>query len=123
MRIAIIADTHGNLISLDAVLAEIEREQIEHIVCLGDVAGLGPHPREVLHRLRALDCPVVMGNADEFLLDPGLIDPQRHPTCRVVRGRLALGRATLRELRRPGRIGPPQRGSAPSSSQSCCGSQ
>jgi len=50
MRIAIIADTHGNLGSLEAVLAEIESEGIEQIACLGDVAGLGPHPREVVAR-------------------------------------------------------------------------
>jgi predicted phosphodiesterase len=79
MRAAIIADTHGNLISLDTVLAAIEAEGIEQIVCLGDVAGLGPHPRGVLDRLRDLSCPVVMGNADEFMLDPSLLDPERHP--------------------------------------------
>lgn len=79
MRIAIIADTHGNLISLDAVLAEIARDAIEQIVCLGDVCGLGSQPRETLDRLRALACPVVVGNADEFLLDNTVLDPDRHP--------------------------------------------
>jgi len=79
MRVAIIADTHGNLVSLDAVLADIERDGIDQVVCLGDVAGLGPQPREVIARLRGLGCPVVMGNADEFLLDPSALDPARHP--------------------------------------------
>lgn len=79
MRIAIIADTHGNLISLNAVLVEIEEQGIEQIVCLGDVAGLGPQPREVVDRLRILGCPVVMGNADEFLLNPSVLDPEQHP--------------------------------------------
>lgn len=79
MRTAIIADTHGNLIALEAVLAELEREGITRMVCLGDVAGLGAQPREVIARLRTLACPVVMGNADEFLLKPALLDPARHP--------------------------------------------
>jgi predicted phosphodiesterase len=79
MRVAIIADTHGNLIALEAVLAGIARDGIERVVCLGDVAGLGPQPREVVQRLRALGCPVVMGNADEFTLDPALLDPRHHP--------------------------------------------
>lgn len=79
MRIAIIADIHGNLTALDRVLSEIEAEGLTECVCLGDVAGLGPCPREALHRLRELACPVVMGNADEFLLDPSLLDPHRHP--------------------------------------------
>jgi predicted phosphodiesterase len=79
MKIAIIADLHGNLIAFEAVLADIERDDVAQIVCLGDVCGLGARPREALHRLRALACPVVMGNADEFMLDPSLLDPARHP--------------------------------------------
>lgn len=79
MRLALLADTHGNLIALDAVLEEIQDENIERIICLGDVAGLGPQPREVIDRLRRLGCPVVMGNADEFLLDPSQVELERHP--------------------------------------------
>ena len=68
-KIAIISDIHGNLPALDATLAELEAEGIEHIICLGDVATLGPQPREVIARRRALGCPVVMGNTDASLLD------------------------------------------------------
>ena len=67
-KIAILADIHGNLPALDAVLAEIAAEGIERVVCLGDVATLGPQPHEVIARLRALGCPVVMGNTDAALL-------------------------------------------------------
>ncbi len=70
VRIALIADIHGNGVALDAVLTSIEREGIDRIVCLGDVAATGPQPRQVIARLRDLDCPVVMGNADAFLLNP-----------------------------------------------------
>lgn len=69
MRIALISDLHGNLISLDAVLDDIHREQVDQIVCLGDVATLGPHPREVIDRLGALHCPCIMGNHESDLLD------------------------------------------------------
>jgi predicted phosphodiesterase len=67
-KIAIIADIHGNLPALEAVLANVDAEGIERIVCLGDVATLGPQPREVIARLRALGCPAVMGNTDAILL-------------------------------------------------------
>jgi putative phosphoesterase len=70
MRIALIADIHGNLVALEAVLAELANEVVDQIICLGDVAATGPQPREVVARLRALDCLVVMGNADAWLLDP-----------------------------------------------------
>ena len=69
-KIAIISDIHGNLPALEATLAAISGEGIERIVCLGDVATLGPQPREVIARLRALGCPVVMGNTDAIVLAP-----------------------------------------------------
>src|SRR5258707_13871162 len=68
MRIGLIADIHGNLFALETVLAELEREGVKDLVCLGDVAMLGPQPAAVLARLRALGCPVVMGNTDAWLL-------------------------------------------------------
>ncbi len=68
MRIALLADIHGNLLGLDAVLEEVRRERVDRILCLGDVA-VGPQPTETLERLRALDCPVLMGNWDAWFLD------------------------------------------------------
>lgn len=70
MRVALIADIHGNLIALDAVLADLGRERIDQIVCLGDVAAGSPQPRETIERLQALGCPAVMGNADAWMLNP-----------------------------------------------------
>jgi predicted phosphodiesterase len=73
MRVALIADIHGNDAALAAVLDDIERTGVDQVVCLGDVATLGPSPGAVISRLQALGCPCVMGNHDAFLLDPGLI--------------------------------------------------
>jgi len=70
VRIAIISDVHGNLVALEAVLADLNAERVDQIVCLGDVATFGPRPREVITRLGALNCPVVMGNMDAWLLNP-----------------------------------------------------
>jgi predicted phosphodiesterase len=69
MTIALIADIHGNLAALKAVLDALWAEPPDQIVCLGDVAATGPQPREVLRRLQGLGCLVVMGNADAELLD------------------------------------------------------
>ncbi|NIW96181.1 MAG: hypothetical protein GWN20_25895, partial [Phycisphaerae bacterium] len=70
MRLAIISDIHGNLIALEAVLAVLAQEEIDQMVCLGDVAATGPQPHETIARLRELNCPVVMGNTDDWLLNP-----------------------------------------------------
>lgn len=73
MRVALISDLHGNELALEAVLAELKRTGIDQLICLGDVATLGPRPREVLARLRDLGCLCILGNHDEFLLDAELI--------------------------------------------------
>ena len=70
MKVALIADIHGNLAALEAVLDALEGERPDRVVCLGDVAAMGPQPREAVARLRDLAYPVVMGNADAELLDP-----------------------------------------------------
>ncbi len=68
MKVAIISDIHGNLVSLDAVLSDIRRKEVDSIVCLGDVIATGPRPLECLSRIRDLSCPVVMGNTDQRFL-------------------------------------------------------
>lgn len=70
MRIALIADIHGNHVALETVLADLQAQAVDRMVCLGDVAATGPQPHETIKRLQALGCPVVMGNIDEWLLDP-----------------------------------------------------
>lgn len=68
MRIAFLADIHGNLVALETVLQEVAKEPVDKIICLGDVAALGPQPHEVVERLRELQCPVILGNTDAWLL-------------------------------------------------------
>jgi putative phosphoesterase len=73
VRIALISDLHGNQIALDAVLAEVQRQGCDQLICLGDVATLGPCPRQVIATLQRLGCPCILGNHDAFLLDRQLI--------------------------------------------------
>ncbi len=71
MRTAVISDIHGNVEALDAVLAEASFEGYDEIVCLGDVAVLGPSPAACVDRLRALGDRLrcVRGNTDRYLLE------------------------------------------------------
>jgi predicted phosphodiesterase len=70
MKLGIISDIHGNLVSLERVLAALEKDNVDQLICLGDVAASGPQPRDCVERLQAIGCPVVMGNTDVYLLDP-----------------------------------------------------
>lgn len=70
MRRAILSDIHGNLEALEAVLADIEKQSVEEIYCLGDVVGYGPNPRECIDRVMQFKL-VVLGNHDQgALFDP-----------------------------------------------------
>ena len=68
MRLAVISDIHGEYFALDHMLQDIQRQGIEQIVCLGDALQGGSQPAETLARLRELNCPVVMDNADAWLI-------------------------------------------------------
>jgi putative phosphoesterase len=68
MRVAVISDMHGNDLAFEAVEADIREQRIDQIVCLGDAVQGGPQPADVVQRLRRLNCPVVMGNADAWLI-------------------------------------------------------
>jgi putative phosphoesterase len=72
-RIALISDIHANEVALRAVLAEIRRIGVDQVICLGDVATLGPRPNAVIEILGELGCRCIMGNHDEFLLDAELV--------------------------------------------------
>jgi putative phosphoesterase len=67
MRIAALNDVHGNLPALDAVLAELQAEPVDAIVCGGDLV-LGAQPAECLERMRAHEAHVVRGNCERLVL-------------------------------------------------------
>ena len=70
MRVAALSDIHGNLPALDAVLADVAREDVDAVVVTGDSIS-GPWPVEVFERLREIDARVVRGNADRLVLEQG----------------------------------------------------
>lgn len=70
MRIAFISDIHGNFTAFQAVLADINSQAVDRIVCLGDTITIGPQPIEVLNTLRELKCVYVKGNHDAAVLNP-----------------------------------------------------
>jgi predicted phosphodiesterase len=55
--------------AFDAVLDELAALGLDDALVLGDVAQGGDEPAAVLDRLAELGWPVILGNADQFLLD------------------------------------------------------
>lgn len=68
MRIAVISDMHGNDFAFEKVEADIQTQGVDQIVCLGDAIQGGPQPAKTVKRLRRLNCPVVLGNADDWMM-------------------------------------------------------
>lgn len=70
-RIAIISDIHGNMQALEAVLADIEKENCEKIFCLGDLAMAGPEPVKAINKIKSLyddgKLELIQGNTDEMI--------------------------------------------------------
>ena len=71
MRIAILSDIHGNLVGLDACLADLHAQGgADVIVAAGDLCLDGPKPKRVLQRLQEIGAKCVRGNTERFICDP-----------------------------------------------------
>ncbi|MBI1853741.1 MAG: metallophosphoesterase family protein [Planctomycetes bacterium] len=68
MRTAIISDVHANLEALQSVLEDIAVRGLTDIVCLGDVVGYGPNPRECADLVRTRCRFTIRGNHEDALV-------------------------------------------------------
>ena len=87
MRLLVIADIHGNWPALQAI-----REEVDAVVCLGDIVSYGPFPSECVAWVRERAGYVVRGNHDTALAS--LVDPK------AAGFKKELARATLEQHRR-----------------------
>ncbi|MFC1571128.1 metallophosphoesterase family protein [Candidatus Margulisiibacteriota bacterium] len=63
MLYGIIADVHGNLEALEAVLKQLKKA--DKIICTGDIIGYGPNPNECLEKVKKLEISSVAGNHEK----------------------------------------------------------
>jgi predicted phosphodiesterase len=98
MPLALVSDIHGNDAALAQVVAELKRLGIAQVVCLGDVAQGGPEPAEVLDRLAGLGWPVILGNADAFLLEVPADSPEPITEAQLERREWSVARLDARHL-------------------------
>jgi predicted phosphodiesterase len=68
-RLAILADLHGNLPALEAVLQDLSQFRVDRVIVAGDLVNWGPFSAQVLERVTREGCAVVRGNAEFYLLD------------------------------------------------------
>ena len=103
MRIALLADVHGNLPALEAVLEGIRRHKPDRIISLGDQVNLGPSPKEVLSLLRAENVECISGNHERYILSAMAGDPA-YQAANFSAPRFAAERLTAEEIAFPAQI-------------------
>jgi predicted phosphodiesterase len=127
LRYGVLADIHGNLPALEAVLTAIAGHRPDAIVCAGDLVGYGAFPSECVDRIASIATACVAGDHDlvaigrqpEHLLDDlgaetsrwtksALTEPAREYLStlplRLELGSVALAHGSLRDPWR--RVGP-----------------
>lgn len=105
MRIALISDIHGNVVALDAVLADCAALGVDSFWFLGDYAAFGPEPVAVLERVANLaNSRFIRGNTDRYLVTgenpgPSMEDVRSNPelieTYSVIATSLAWTRGSV----------------------------
>jgi predicted phosphodiesterase len=67
MQLAVLADIHGNLPALEAVLADVKRQSVDGMIVAGDFLDR-PQPLEAVRAVQALDACVIRGNREDYQL-------------------------------------------------------
>ena len=71
MRLAVLADVHGNLAALEAVVEHITTQHVDEIVVAGDTVNALPDSKTCWDLVTGLDCTVLRGNHERYLFDYG----------------------------------------------------
>ena len=74
-RYAILADIHGNMEGLNAILNDIKSKKMDEIFCWGDTIDIGPNSKECIDKLIENDIKTVVGNHELYLLRGTDIEP------------------------------------------------
>ena len=69
MKIAVISDIHANLVALNTVIDDIQKESCDSIFCLGDIVLAGPQPKETLDFVKSQDWTIIQGNTDKLIAE------------------------------------------------------
>lgn len=67
MRYAIISDLHANMQAWKVVYEDIQNNNVDRIICLGDIVGYGPNPAQLIREVRNNVDAVILGNHDAAL--------------------------------------------------------
>jgi predicted phosphodiesterase len=67
MRLAILADVHGNLQALEAVLEHAQKQKVDEIIIAGDLINYLADSRACWDLAKSLNLPVIRGNHERYI--------------------------------------------------------
>ena len=67
MRIAVLADIHGNLPAFEAALKHVAQQGVDQIVLAGDIVNGAPNSQACWSLARSLGCPILRGNHERYV--------------------------------------------------------
>ena len=78
MRWGLISDIHANAPALRAVLEDLDRHNVDRVLCAGDVVGYYPFPNETIDIMVKRRAISIQGNHDRAVLnvDPSMMNPE-----------------------------------------------
>jgi hypothetical protein len=95
MRIAILADIHGNLPAFEAALDRLARQHVDRLIIAGDIVVGAPDSAACWRLAKSLACPIVRGNHERYVAHYGRPDaPAEWDTDRFAPVRWAVEQFT-----------------------------
>ncbi len=67
MRIAILADVHGNLPAFEAVLKHVSQQKVDQLILAGDIVNGSPDSKACWDLALSLNCPILRGNHERYV--------------------------------------------------------
>lgn len=65
-KLALFTDIHGNYEALKSILKDIEKEEVDDVICLGDILAFGPSSFKCLDTIRKKNIKMVLGNHELY---------------------------------------------------------
>src|SRR5277367_5169583 len=69
MRLAILADIHGNRVAFDAALAHARSQHPDKIILAGDIVVGSPDSADCWQRAISLNVPILRGNHERYVAE------------------------------------------------------
>ncbi len=67
MRIAVLADIHGNMPAFEAALEHVAQQRVDQIIIAGDLVVGAPESAACWQLAQSLNCPIVRGNHEGYV--------------------------------------------------------